>query len=259
MAGTPTTFLVRQTQEVQRRVEFSNLWNFRDIGGYQTLDGRMTRWGHVYRSDSLHYLLPDELEIFDELGIRTIFDLRRAKELEEFPGPRPVIHLPLPSRIVPETETSLLIERVDGERWLFEDYRGMLENAHVEFGALFTRLANTSCLPAVFHCFGGKDRTGLTAALLLSALGVDRETILDDYELTNEYRGFVHLPDVVDDFVSLGIARPAAEGMLSAPRWAMADALEVLDVEYGGIESFLRHQCGLSDGTLSDLRTVLVG
>src|SRR5665213_1605184 len=218
----------------------------------------VTRWGQVFRSDSLHYLLPDELEIFDELGVRTIFDLRRAKELEEFPGPPPVINLPLPSRTVSETDPSSLIERIDGERWLFEDYCGMLENAHVEFGALFARLANPKCLPAVFHCFGGKDRTGMTAALLLSALGVERETILDDYEQTNEYRGFVHLPNVVDDFMSFGIARPAAERMLSAPRWAMTDALEVMDVEHGGIESYLRDQCGLSDDTLSDLRAVLV-
>ena len=243
---------------MRRRVDFADLWNFRDIGGYPTLDGRTTSWGKVFRSDSLHYLSPSDLEVFDGLGIRVIFDLRRAKEIEEFPGPRPFVHLPLPSRTVSETDPALLVERIDGERWLLEDYCGMLENASEEFGILFTSLADSATLPSVFHCFGGKDRTGLTTALLLSALRVERQVILDDYELTNDYRGVAHIPNVVDDFVSLGIARPVAEGMLSAPRWAMAEALEQLDVQYGGIESYLRDRCGLSDETLMRLRAVLV-
>jgi protein-tyrosine phosphatase len=249
---------LRQTHGVQRRVDFTDLWNFRDIGGYGTLDGGVIRWGMVFRSDSLHYLSPSDLEIFDGLGIRAVFDLRRASELEEFPGPRPFVHLPLPSRTVTETDPASLVDHIDGERWLFEDYCGMLENASAEFGVLFARLADSALLPAVFHCFGGKDRTGLTAALLLSALRVEREVILDDYEMTNDYRGIAQIPDVVDDFVSFGIARPAAEGMLSAPRWAMAQVLELLDVEFGGIESYLRERCDLSDQTLSRLRAVLV-
>ena len=85
---------------MQRRIAFTGVWNFRDIGGYETLDGRMTRWGRVFRPDSLRCLTADDLESFDRLGIRAIFDLRRAQELEEFPGPRPFVHLPLPSRAV---------------------------------------------------------------------------------------------------------------------------------------------------------------
>jgi protein-tyrosine phosphatase len=243
---------------VQRRVDFKEVWNFRDIGGYGTLDGGMTRWRRVYRSESLHYLSANDLQLFDALGIHTIFDLRRIEEVEEFPGPRPVIHLALPSRSVFETDASALIERSDGERWLFEDYCGMLKDAATQFGVLFTRLAHSTSLPSVFHCFGGKDRTGLTAALLLSALRVERDAILDDYELTNDFRGFAQLPDVVAAFVSLGIAAPAAEGMLSAPRWAMAQALERLDLEFGGIESYLRERCGLHDQSLSQLRVELV-
>jgi protein-tyrosine phosphatase len=157
-----------------------------------------------------------------------------------------------------ETDASALIERSDGERWLFEDYCGMLEEATAEFGVLFTRLADSTSLPSVFHCFGGKDRTGLAAALLLGALRVERDVVLDDYELTNDFRGFAQLPDVVDAFVSLGIARPAAEGLLSAPRWAMAQALERLDHEFGGIEAYLRERCGLSNQSLSQLRAGLV-
>jgi protein-tyrosine phosphatase len=112
--------------------------------------------------------------------------------------------------------------------------------------------------PVVIHCMSGKDRTGLSVALLLDYLGVERETVLDDYELTSRYLGVEHVPDVVDMFVANGIARPAAEGMLSAPRWAMEDALRVLDREFGGIECYLRTSGSLDDEILRRLHTRLV-
>src|ERR1700677_3085744 len=63
-----------------RRVAFSGALNFRDIGGYPTRDGSLTRWGVVYRSDSLHYLTAEDLPVFDALGIQAIYDLRRPSE-----------------------------------------------------------------------------------------------------------------------------------------------------------------------------------
>lgn len=120
------------------------------------------------------------------------------------------------------------------------------------FGRLFSELADCPG-PAVFHCAGVKDRTGLTAALLLGCLGVDRETVLDDYELTSRYRGAEHVPAVVDLFVAKGTARPAAEGMLSAPRWAMAEALHLLDTKYGGIRSYLLAHGAMTEAALSSL------
>ncbi len=133
----------------------------------------------------------------------------------------------------------------------------MLERAGPVFGRLFSELAYGSG-PAVFHCTGGKDRTGLTAALLLSCLGVARQKVLDDYELTSRYRVAEHVPAVVELFVAKGIARPAAEGMLHAPRWAMAEALELLDTEYGGIRSYLVMQGGMTESSLAALAERLV-
>ena len=94
-----------------------------------------------------------------------------------------------------------LVTRRDGERWLLADYRRMLASGAVTFGALFSRLAAPGRLPAVIHCLAGKDRTGLTVALLLTALGVPRQVVLDDYQLTNDYRGVAHSPEVVALFV----------------------------------------------------------
>ena len=84
------------------------------------------------------------------------------------------------------------------------------------------------------------------------------ETVLDDYELTGRFQAAEHVPDVVDIIVGLGVTRPAAEGMLSSPRWAMADALQLLDSDYGGIETYLRGPAGMTDATLADLRSRFV-
>ncbi len=151
-----------------------------------------------------------------------------------------------------------LRDRNEGERWLFEDYRGMLAGAVTVFGRLFSQLGQPDGVPAVFHCTGGKDRTGMAAALLLSWLGVNRETVLDDYELTNRYLCANHVPEVVDLFITGGIAPPAAIAMLSAPRWAMAEALNVMDRVYGGIETYLRGPCGMTRRLLESLQARLV-
>jgi protein-tyrosine phosphatase len=242
-----------------RRIPFAGALNFRDIGGYSTSGAGQTRAGAVYRSDSLHYLTPDDLPAFDALGIRAIYDLRRADELRQRPGPREHFHLELPNRNpVGEARYAQLRTRLDGEQWLLADYLGMLAGAAPVFGDIFSRLADSGRLPAVIHCLGGKDRTGLTIALLLTALGAEREVVLDDYQLTNECRGVAHIPDVVEFFVESGIARAAAEGILSAPGWTMAKALESLDETYAGIERYLLGPCGMSRPALNALKAALI-
>ena len=138
--------------------------------------------------------------------------------------------------------------RVDGEQWLFDDYRVMLADGGPVFGGVLSGLAEADGAPAVIHCAGGKDRSGLTVALLLSWLGVDRETILDDYQLTMRYVPIESVSAFVDEMVELGIGRPAAEALLGTPRWVMAETLDLLDNEHGGIESSLRSRLRLTRG-----------
>ncbi len=240
-----------------RRIMFSGCLNFRDVGGYPTSSGGVTVWGLVYRSDSLHHLSESDLDAFDSLGVSAIYDLRRHREINERPGPRPFMHLELASRTLSGTDPATLRTRADGEQWLFEDYLGMLENATSAFARLFTDLARHDGGAVVFHCWGGKDRTGVTSALLLSALGVDRDTVLDDYELTSTSRGYQHTPDVVDMFMGTGIARPAAEALLSTPRWAMAKALRHLDERHGGVQQYLLDRFGIGPEVLDALRARL--
>jgi protein-tyrosine phosphatase len=244
---------------VIRRVPFTGALNFRDIGGYPARGGGVTRWRVVYRSDSLHHLTASDLPVFDALGIKAVYDLRRPGEIARFPGPRGHVHLEIPSRELHNGGATELRTRRDGEEWLLADYLGMLADAATAFGNLFSRLPGTGRLPSVIHCLGGKDRTGLAIALLLSAVGVEREIVLDDYDLTNDCRGVIHVPEVVELFVASGIARQAAEGLLSAPRWAMATTLAALDDTYGGIENYLLGRCQMAPAALDAAKAVLVG
>ena len=122
------------------------------------------------------------------LGMQTVIDLRTKGEVDAYPGPIPYLHLEIPTRKIAQSNVDLLRDRADGERWLYENYCEMIRDAAPVFGELFSRIADDEHLPAVLHCYGGKDRTGLAIALLLSCLGVDREVVLDDYELSNCHR-----------------------------------------------------------------------
>ena len=194
--------------------------------------------GQVCRSDSLDNFTPDDLAVFDSLGVRVIYDLRRDDEREKDRGPRACVHLTLPSRRVGDTDlrhTPGAGTRREMAPWAIS---GNVDGSWSGLRGTAVSIDSTNGLPAVYGA-GGKDRTGMAAALLLSWLEVDRETVLDDYELSNQYDCCDHVPSVVDHFIADGTSRPA-EAMLSAPRWAMAEVLDWLDTDYGGIQAYLR-------------------
>jgi protein-tyrosine phosphatase len=236
-----------------RRIALGAVINFRDLGGYETVTGGTTRWRSVFRSDSLSKITPADRVAFEELGIKAVLDLRSSEERELKPTVAGSRHMPFTSR-PPLVDARTLRTREEAENWLAAEYPYMLEHAGPDIGRLFGWLADEDHLPAVFHCAGGKDRTGLATALLLTLLGVERETVLDDYELTSQFAGERDLAPVIETFCSSGMSRAAAEGLLSTPRWAMASALDQLDERYGGVEAYLLGDAGMSHGDLAALR-----
>ena len=94
-------------------------------------------------------------------------------------------------------------------------------------------------LPAVFHCTAGKDRTGVAAALLLEVLGVDREHVLDDYELSTRYRSGPRIEELRPRLVAAGVDVESVRPFLSAPRPALAAGLATVDERHGSVIEFL--------------------
>lgn len=245
----------------ERLVRFDGTFNFRDIGGYRVAGGGHTRWARVFRADSLHRLLPTDMARFERLGCQVVFDLRGDEERATNPNKVSAVAVPVIGRPPEEglltPDMSQLGTKAQGEGMLRHIYVGMLQYSASRFGTMFTAMAESSGLPAVFHCHAGKDRTGMVAALLLSALGVDRRDVLDDYELTSHYRTPDRLVESYDGLVGRGASAEAAAGVLGAPRWAMEEAMSALDTEYGGIEAFLKGPAGMTDAQLVALRAAL--
>jgi protein-tyrosine phosphatase len=253
----------------ERRVRFEQVTNFRDLGGYPTADGRRTRWGRVFRSDALHRLTDRDLVLYESLGLRVVYDLRHDAERERNPDPFPSVSLsllanvavggPRPDAPPPGSLGGLAQDAIAGERTLRDAYVGMLADVGPLFGRLLTGLAAADGLPAVFHCTGGKDRTGMSAALLLELLGVPRPMVLDDYELTSQFRRREHQTETYENLLAIGMSPEAAGAVLGTPRWVMEDALSVVDHDYGGVERYLTERAGMPGETLDQLRNLLTG
>jgi protein-tyrosine phosphatase len=221
---------------VERLIELEGCFNFRDLGGYPTGDGRRLRWRRLFRSDALHHLTPrDVSRLSGELGIRHVVDLRSTGELRAegrglLEGEAAAFHhLPLFDGALPEES-----RRAEAQT-LADRYFLMAEFAKGPIARVVATLA-ASDGPAVYHCAAGKDRTGVISAILLSLLGVRDEVIVADYAATRE-----NLDAII-------------ERLLSAPGYqAMLDALpaDTLHAEPGTMSSLLarvRERYGSMEG-----------
>jgi protein-tyrosine phosphatase len=163
----------------ERVVRLEGASNFRDLGGYRTVDHRWTRWGRIFRSDALHRLSTADQAVVHRLGLRVVYDLRTAEERAYAPSALPpdLRRELLTIGGAAARVTPLRLDAVPDD-FLVRVYEGMAAADAPTFGLLLNGLAAADGVPALFHCTAGKDRTGMAAALLLAALGVPEPTIL---------------------------------------------------------------------------------
>ncbi len=247
----------------ERRVGLEGPVNFRDLGGYRTLSGRTVRWGRVFRSDAL-VLAEGDMEAFDDLGIRTVYDLRSDMERETHPNRLPdsggsrVVAVPLVRQEQGQNPLGAM-DLADGEHFLAQLYELSLEHLAPSFGVVVGGLASEADLPAVFHCAAGKDRTGLVAAVLLAVLGVDLDDILDDYELTSRFRTNEHVHASAERLRDReNLPAEMVAGILRSPRWAMEAALTKTVDRYGDFDRYLTGPAGLPAEVPERLRQLLL-
>lgn len=249
-----------------RLVQLEGAVNFRDLGGYRTADGGRVRWGLLFRSGALHKLTAADVATLGRLGLRVVYDLRTEEECDRAPsvlldGVRfERLSIGGDASRTRELTAPVLEGRPADIRSDFLErlYPAMAEAAAPSFGRLLTRLAEPGGLPALFHCAAGKDRTGLSAALLLSMLGVEEAEILDDYELSAEYFTAGQMAKVR---LKLGDSSVDVEGyhaVFGAPRYAMATFLASLRERYGSVEAYLEERAGVSPQVFTELRARLV-
>ncbi len=209
---------------------FTSLDNFRDVGGAGTVDGRHVRIGRLFRSDTLTKLSADDERAFERLGIRTVIDLRRPTEVEEFGRiadavDRRYINISPQHRLWDGTP----YDEVAGPyRFLADRYHELTHEGATDIGEVIATLAEATSEPTLVHCFAGKDRTGVVIALTLAILGVGADAIADDYALSNDW---------AERFVDTN--GELARHWIFAPREAMTVFLAELVEAYGSVEGYL--------------------
>ena len=227
--------------------------NCRDLGGYRGRDGRTVRWRRLLRSDHLARLTDADRAALRDLGLATTLDFRgveeRAAAAYAIDG---VTHHAL--TIEPSVAQRMHALAADRSRLTVPAVRALMVELYLtfvdthahRFAQMFEHLLQAEGA-VLFHCTAGKDRTGFAALLLLSALGVDRQTILDDYLMTNAvYRPpFVARPgDAADE--ALAVIWRVEAAYLHA-------ALEAIERAHGGMDAYLRGRIGLGQPELDAL------
>jgi len=237
-----------------RHIELEGAYNVRDLGGYTTRSGKVTRWRRVFRADSLHRLTPEDQQKLNALGIKTVLDLRRPDEVSLLPN------IFATTNGVTYTHIALFGNpprslRAPAPPSLAAIYRHLLDDAWQPLVMIFRHLAAHSDQPLLFHCTAGKDRTGLIAALLLASADVTFDQIAADYAMSKRF-----IEPMMDE---LRAGRPAMidvsayERLLDAEPGAMLETLGYLQSVYGGSISYLR-TIGLSEDEIARLRRMLL-
>jgi protein-tyrosine phosphatase len=251
--------------------------NLRDLGGYPVTRGEVIAPGRLYRSEGLARPGAGEMHsAWDEsnatqirgLGLRTIIDLRSEYEREVTPTAWPdatgaeVVWLEI-AEGGEGSDTNVMQHLLGGRIKRFDVadmgqfYCDVLDRRAAVFGEVVTVVAAADRLPALLHCSAGKDRTGLAVALVLSALGTPRETVVADYTLTGQFR-----PDRVlayaDRLGAAGLDVEDVRVLFETPAEVMETTLDHLDRQYGGAAAYLTSAGGLDEDVLEALRRSLV-
>lgn len=228
-----------------RILPIKTAYNFRDLGGYLSENGQHVKWNVFLRSGDFPALSDDDIEILSAIPIKTVVDFRANDEIERIkdtPIPNTKTHyLTIDSgNLVPQF-MELMADKVTPKDILYKKgielmttmYTDIVNHFHPVYRQFFNLIQNQE-VPILFHCTAGKDRTGLAAALLLTALGIDKQTIYQDYLMTNEclkgkYSNLGNYGDLVDFFQTVRID--------------YLDAVyNIMNNNFGGVQSYLTHE-----------------
>jgi protein tyrosine/serine phosphatase len=234
-----------------RRLDWPDCRNTRDLGGLPCATGT-TRHGVVIRSDNISSLNAAGVQAMWQYGVNTVIDLRTQSEAANFPSPfaRPDYgpeYLNLP--VIDDA----FMTKVNDTAGIPQRYQLMVDHRQEAFGQILTTLARVDG-PAVVHCYAGKDRTGLVAAMLLSLAGVDKDAIAGDYAETD-----IQLADRYKEWLASASPERLAsmrDELRCQPEW-MVGLLGHIDQTWGGVEPYLT-AAGMAPADLVRLKTKLI-
>lgn len=246
-----------------RNINIPGIQNFRDLGGYPSYPTKkVMRWGMLYRSaeiDSLEWSSRKELK---NIGIKTIIDLRSSAETDrqsplqkEFK----VIHIPIATGDMEEILKGIQEQKIKSDtvyRMVERMNRDLINNYTKEYRKVFDILLDRNNYPAVIHCSSGKGRTGIVSALVLAALDVNEDIIMEDYRLSNHY---FNIPAASQYAYRLPArSQEAITTIFSAREDFLNAAKDQAERRYGSVDDYLKKGIGLSHEEIKKLQNILL-
>lgn len=230
-----------------RILPIKSAYNFRDLGGYIGEGGKSIRWRTIIRSSDFHELSDEDTAYLASIPLRTIVDFRSKDEVAQLPdhpisSVKNIYNFDIDAGNLVPGLTALCQDRTLPEKEKMEQalemmrgmYRRLVFNHADAYRNLFELLQSGDAHPLLFHCTAGKDRTGMAAALVLTALGVNREVIYQDYLMTNQA-----LAGKYDHFNHLGII---VELFKTVRKEFLETAFEQMAKECGSVEEYLKRR-----------------
>jgi protein-tyrosine phosphatase len=220
--------------------------NFRDLGGYPSENGKHTVHRKIFRSQTLAQLSDSDMIRIKEWGIRTVIDFRSDEEVLKEPSRLPegvkIVRLPIDvgrsdTQQIKQLLMTGALDSIQCVNFMQAANRKFVTEFASQYRDFFNILLQPESYPAVFHCTAGKDRTGFAAAMLLDALDVDWDTVMDDYLLTNRYlKPQSLMPQIPEQ------AMPAFRQMWGVQPSYLNAAKEEIIQRYGSIDNYLHQE-----------------
>lgn len=231
-------------------------YNFRDLGGIKNKDGQFVRWGKLFRTDEMNKLTDADLKYLASTRLKTVVDFRTATEKEGGLGGM----LPAAPDKLPSTVTNPCVLEINAGNIFSDEIIGSISSgispeetaqimidAYIEmvsnedyvakYKEFFKYVQDETSLPLSFHCSAGKDRTGVATMLILSALDVDKETIMKDYMLSKDY-----IAGKYDMYLKF---YPQIAPLVTVDEKYLNAAYDEIDKKYGSMTKFLTETLGV--------------
>ena len=276
-AGQRMYFFIKPDHGEQREVSIRHIQlegtpNFRDLGGYETTDGRFVKWGVLYRAGVLSGLTASDLTYLSQLGVKVVCDFRTAQE--NIVAPERWIDNPSVIRVSAPIGSNGANGKVTSLKTLLANnptpeelrvrmettYRAMVLDGAPEFAIAFRQLVDGP-LPMLYHCTAGKDRTGVFSALVLLSLGVPENTVVEDYTLTDKYldtAGRKQMAAASGNHDIAAIPPALARVMMAADPEVLRSALTAAREKYGSLDDYRRQALHISDEDLEKVKSRLL-
>jgi protein-tyrosine phosphatase len=252
------------TTTAARVFPMEELFNFRDFGGYYNTNGKQIRWGKLYSSSSLSNISLQDVNVLNNLGIQTVFDLRPNREsfLEpaKYFAPQ-TVYLPLrgnPYNIF--FDTILREEMMAGDVKLYAQdiFFYLLDHNPDYFVKMFDLLSDENSYPVLFTCTWGSDRSAIVAALILAALDIDLEQIFSDYMLTNEQINIHSLIQDMDIYSQVETIQETLTALVRVHKSTVTYSFDRIIKEYGSMDNYFVKELDLTANKREKLKKILL-